>query len=586
MKSDVEAIKERLQVADVIGSYIKLEKAGKNFKARCPFHNEKTPSFFISPDRGTYHCFGCPAKGDIFTFVQEFEGIDFHSALKLLADRAGIKLSNTKEDPKRREEKDTLFEIMEAATKFYEERLAQKKDALEYLMGRGLEAETVSKFRLGYAPSDWRELHGHLTQIGFSEVLIEKAGLIKKAERKDGTLGYYDRFRGRIMFPIDDASGRVIAFTGRIFEKPANTEVEPAKYVNSPETPLFQKSEVLYGFDKAKDSIRRHNFVIVVEGQMDALMSHQAGYGNTVAISGTALTDMHLARIKRLSENMVLALDKDTAGIAATSRSAVAALKAGFDVKVATIASGKDPADLIKEDATAWKGVIRESKHVIEFLLDVAASYGYDERKFKREASKLVLPYVRLINSSVDRSHFVQVVARKLGVTPTIIEEELRLLPSDKEQATRATTYETKESTQPGSDRVREREEEVLHHLLAVIAYLKGVHDEALKPILTELKVLVPNYEEVQEREREVLSPMIFRAETMYQDHEKALADAHDLLIRFKLAVLKKERDQLKSALTKQQPAKESAELLKRYQVLVREVDQLSRQVSESGILI
>jgi hypothetical protein len=223
---------------------------------------------------------------------------------------------------------------------------------------------------------------------------------------------------------------------------------------------------------------------------------------------------------------------------------------------------------------------------VIEFLLDVAASYGYDERKFKREASKLVLPYVRLINSSVDRSHFVQVVARKLGVTPTIIEEELRLLPSDKEQATRATTYETKESTQPGSDRVREREEEVLHHLLAVIAYLKGVHDEALKPILTELKVLVPNYEEVQEREREVLSPMIFRAETMYQDHEKALADAHDLLIRFKLAVLKKERDQLKSALTKQQPAKESAELLKRYQVLVREVDQLSRQVSESGILI
>ena len=296
MATPVEQIKERLGIEDVIGSYVKLERSGKNLKAKCPFHNEKTASFYITPDRGTYYCFGCGVKGDIFTFVEQFEGLDFMGALKLLAERAGVELTDRrlyggKSSAEVRNEKDQLYKIMEDAASFYEKMLyasgsssfaSAAAEARAYIKKRGITEETAKKFRLGFAPLEWRTLATYLKSKGYSDMDMEKAGLAKRPD-EGGQKSPYDRFRDRIMFPISDSSGRVIAFSGRIL----HDDEKSAKYLNSPDTPLYTKSTVLYGIDKAKQEIRRLNYTIFVEGQMDLVLAHQAGTMNTVAVSGT-----------------------------------------------------------------------------------------------------------------------------------------------------------------------------------------------------------------------------------------------------------------------------------------------------------
>ncbi|HQO70878.1 MAG TPA: DNA primase [Candidatus Paceibacterota bacterium] len=294
MNSSVQKIKERLSIVDVVSSYISLEKAGKNYKAKCPFHNEKTPSFFVSPDRGTYYCFGCNAKGDIFSFVEKFEGTDFLGALKILADRAGVDLEEYKN--KNKDKTELYYEIMEEATIFFEDNLKAKLEARSYLLSRGLNDQSIEKFRIGFAPDSWSSLINHLKKKDFKTEDILAVGLIKKKDTPDQTQKedhYYDRFRSRIMFPISDSAGRIIAFSGRIFGQSEDSKdgIVNAKYLNSPETPLFNKSSVLFGLDKAKSSIRNLGYSIVVEGQMDLILSHQSGFTNTVAVSGTAFTD-------------------------------------------------------------------------------------------------------------------------------------------------------------------------------------------------------------------------------------------------------------------------------------------------------
>src|SRR3989344_4408177 len=366
MSSPVQKIKEKLSIEDVVSSYIKLDKAGVNLKAKCPFHNEKTPSFFVSPDRCTYYCFGCGASGDIFSFVENFEGLDFKGALKMLA-------------------------VREAATLRFIDNLSHQREAMEYLKSRGLAEQSVKEFRIGFAKEEWRDLYDYLKKKGFSDSEIEKAGLTKKSEKGSSSGGFYDRFRNRIIFPISDSGGRVIAFSGRIFKDDGKS----AKYLNSPETLIFKKSSVLYGLDKAKESIRKNNFSILVEGQMDLVLSHQAMFRNTVATSGTALSDTEVSKenvvsnlglIRRLSDNLVLAFDSDKAGMTATARAGKIALSLGMDVKVANLPEGSDPADLISRDgAPSWKEAIKNSKHLIEFLLNGALKdAGGDMRKAGR----------------------------------------------------------------------------------------------------------------------------------------------------------------------------------------------------------
>ena len=261
--SSVEKIKERLSIVDVISSYIQVEQSGKNFKAKCPFHNEKTPSFFISADRGTYYCFGCGEKGDIFSFVEKFEGADFMGALKLLAEKAGVVLETQNRNNKEDNKKELYFEILEDATKFFETNFDKEPSARAYLLGRGMTDSTMKDFRVGYVKDEWRSLSDHLIAKGYKIQDLEIVGLVKKSEKAKSIIdgspdsqsesrGFYDRFRGRIIFPISDSSGRVIAFSGRIFGR---DDANEAKYLNSPDTPLFNKSNVLFGIDKAKDEL-------------------------------------------------------------------------------------------------------------------------------------------------------------------------------------------------------------------------------------------------------------------------------------------------------------------------------------------
>jgi DNA primase len=425
-RTNVDEIKSRLPIEEVIGAYVKLEKAGKSFKAKCPFHHEKTASFFISPDRGGYYCFGCGAKGDIFSFVEQFEGLDFKGALKVLADKAGVTLNF---DQKADSERDRLFHIMEEAARYFEAEFTKSSEAKEYVKGRGVTDQTRQEFRIGWAPEGWRNLFDHLQSKKWPKEMIVKAGLAKEADDKPGT--FYDRFRGRIMFPIADSSGRVIAFTGRILKDDGKS----AKYLNSPDMPLFDKSSVLYGLDKAKGFIRRLDYSILVEGQMDLIMSHQTGVKNAVAASGTALTDAesnkegvtnNLGLLRRLSSNVIIAFDSDSAGRKAAMRASGIALSLGMDVKVVDIQGGKDPADLVRANPEDWKNALRSAKPVVEFELNNVMREVTDPRKAPKVIRERVLPFVIALESSTDKAYAVKMISEKTNLPEQAIWDDVR----------------------------------------------------------------------------------------------------------------------------------------------------------------
>lgn len=413
MSDTVQQIKDRLSIVDVVSGYVKLERAGQNMRARCPFHSERTPSFIVSPDRGTYHCFGCGVGGDIFSFVEAIEGLDFKGAMKVLAERAGVELVFTRGE--KEDDKDRLFAAMEAATLFYMSKM--NADAEKYLTGRGLEKPTIAAFRIGYAGDGWTDLSDHLRTKKFSDKEIVDAGLAKKGDK-----GLTDKFRNRVMFPIADNAGRIVAFSGRTFGEKAHPDAP--KYLNSPETPLYHKSRILYGFDRAKQSIRRIDFALLVEGQLDLILSHQAGWANTVAVSGTAFTVEHAALLKRMSENLCIALDADEAGLKAAARAARAALQQGMNVKVVELPEGADPADLIsKEGADAWRARIREAKDVIAFLLDVLEARAKAPDAFRRVVETAVIPFLLDVQSPIAREQYERLIAKRLGVSEAAIAE-------------------------------------------------------------------------------------------------------------------------------------------------------------------
>ena len=429
MSSPVEQIKERLGIADVVGGYLKLERAGASYKAKCPFHNEKSPSFFVSPARNSYYCFGCQAKGDIFTFVQEFEGLDFIGALRVLASRAGVTL--TRVDPKVRSEHARLYLLLEKATRFFEEELQKSAVAKEYLVGRSLTDETRKTWRIGFAPNDWRLLFDHLLKEGFQPLEMEKVGLVKKKEGE--TNRFYDAFRGRIMFPIVDSASRVIAFSGRIL--PTLDDGKTGKYINSPETILFSKSHVLHGFHLAKLAIRAKDAAIIVEGQMDLLMAHQAGFTNTVASSGTALTIPQLERIKRLSENLLVAFDSDSAGLKAAERAINLALTLGMNVRIIKL-SEKDPADLIAKEVESWRKAVTEAKHVIDFLLEEILSSSLPARDKALRIERSLLPLLRKLPSKVEQSHFLKLIADRARLREDALWDTMKRLPTAEQVGT------------------------------------------------------------------------------------------------------------------------------------------------------
>ncbi|MEX0909887.1 MAG: DNA primase [Candidatus Paceibacterota bacterium] len=430
MNSPVEEIKRKIGIEEVVSSYIELKEAGKTLKALCPFHSEKTPSFTISTERQSFYCFGCNRGGDMFTFVEEFEGIDFKGALKILAERAGVDLRQYRSAPENKDAKEKLnrlYLLLDKAKDLYCKTLENTNTAKEYLQKRGVTNESSSRFEIGFAPDAWSYLFEKLTALGFTQEEIEEAGLIIRKESG----GHYDRFRNRVMFPIADSTGRIVAFSGRTLDQGSKT----AKYINSPETALFKKRDVLYGIDKAKLSVRKFGFSILVEGQMDLVLSHQTGFRNTVATSGTALRGRedegesglsNLELIKRISKNIVIAFDSDDAGISATIKNAQLALSLGMDVKVAVLPPGSDPADVVLDDSRKWKKIIKESKDAVEFQLSIIQSKSKDKKAVLKSVQQELFETIDSIPSKIDQEHYLTVVSESIGISEETLSDEFK----------------------------------------------------------------------------------------------------------------------------------------------------------------
>ena len=422
ISSPIDEIKSRLDIVEVIGSYIKLHKAGANYRALCPFHSEKKPSFFVSPARQIWHCFGCGKGSDIFGFVKEIEGVEFGDALRILAQRAGVELKPIR--PELKTERNRLYEICELATRFFEKQLEESstgKEAKKYLLSRNISEESIKKWRLGYAPDVWQGLSDFLTSRSYKKEEVEKAGLGISSEQGS----FYDRFRGRIIFPIFDLNSQVVGFGGRIFKEKDKTEI--AKYVNTPNTLLYDKSRILYGLDKAKVEIRKKDSCILVEGYTDVIMTHQAGTQNVVATSGTALTPEQLKILRRYSNNLILGFDMDVAGDTATKRGIDLAQIQGFDIRVIRLPEGKDAADVISLNPKEWEKAIENAKLILDFYFESAFS-GRDPKtpEGKKEVSKILLPVLKRIPNQIEKSFWIQRLAKDLGVREEDLREELK----------------------------------------------------------------------------------------------------------------------------------------------------------------
>ncbi len=417
MSGTVDKIKQKLNIVDVVGSYITLKKAGIHQKGLCPFHNEKSPSFTVSQERNSYYCFGCGAKGDVFTFIQEYEGVDFKQALAMLADKAGVDMSQEKFAPTKKIDKD-LYGVLQMAERYYVSVLHTNQDATEYLTQRGLNSETIKEWGVGYAKDEWRGVYDFLSEKGVTAEQMLAVGLIKKKDNG----GFYDVFRGRIMFPIKDILGRVVGFTGRILV----ARDDAPKYLNTPETDVFNKSEILYGLDKAKPAVRKQDYVILVEGQMDVVMSHQAGIKNAVASSGTAFTVDHLSKLSPMTKRILMAFDGDEAGINAMKRSGLLALKAGFDVKILGMSGMKDTADMVKEDPQIWVDAIKHSKPIIDLLINQLFEEKSERRVQIKKIKTDILPFVESLKNTMEQSHYIKKIAELFAVTEESVWSELK----------------------------------------------------------------------------------------------------------------------------------------------------------------
>ncbi|MFC1700874.1 DNA primase [Patescibacteria group bacterium] len=439
MYSPVDEIKSRLDIVELIQGYIKLQKAGRNYRACCPFHSEKTPSLMISSEKQMWHCFGCGKGGSVFDFIMEMEGVEFGDALRILAQKAGIELKSSVEQgfnyDKLKTKKSQLYEICDLATRFFIKQLASNsgKDVLQYLYKRGLKPETIKEWKIGYAPGGWRSMYDFLTSQGYSNESILDAGLIIKNESQNAQNRYYDRFRDRIIFPISDINGWVVGFTGR--ENPNSAMLDKnrmGKYINISNTLIYDKSQILYGIDKAKMDIRSNDSCILVEGQIDVLMAHQAGFKNVVACSGTALTEKHLKVIKRYADNLITAFDMDFAGETATKRGIDLAVQFGFNVEIAVLPNGQDPADCILQNVGVWTEAISKSKKIIEFYIDGAFSKNDPSSvDGKKNISKILLPIIKKISNKIEQEHWIQNIGRKIGIQENILIEEMDKIKSD-----------------------------------------------------------------------------------------------------------------------------------------------------------
>ncbi len=473
MAKEVDIIKEKLPVLDVVRSYVALSPAGRNFKGLCPFHPEKTPSFIVSPDRRSWHCFGCAEGGDIFTFVMKYENMEFPEALRFLADKAGVPIRSL--DPAHQREFGILLDINEDAKNFYAESLQKNAAALEYVHSRGLTDETIKEFELGFSPGG-ESLTLYLIKKGYDVNDAVRAGLIYKTARNM----FRDRFEGRIMFPICNSTGKVVAFTGRVFGA-QSADADVPKYVNSPETPVFNKSRVLYGLHKTKMEIAHSKTVVVVEGQMDFLMAWQCGVRNAVAVSGTGFTENHLEKLRRLADTVVASFDNDEAGRKAMERMLDMLNQYDFHVKVISFGTYKDPAEALQHDPTSLAKVIESAEPAFTFLFE--RYFGNEKVRgdmaMKKRVIVHLLTLVSHLKSPVERGEWVRALSSASGVNESTLQEQMNEL---------AAPVVKKEEAQSPQDSFEESRVSRISRQLVQIAFTS----DELKGIILQNKEYMP----------------------------------------------------------------------------------------------
>ena len=407
----VAEVKARLSIEDVVGEYVQLKRSGRNLKGLSPFGNEKTPSFIVSPEKQIWHDFSSGKGGDMFSFIEEVEGLSFKETLELLARKAGVDLDQFKgKTSGDSHQKERMYEVLEIAAKFYQAQLKVNKGALEYLLGkRAFTKETVLKLRLGYSPNTGDALINFLKLKKFSQAEAQAAGLITSRYS-----GWGDMFRGRVMVPLSDAQGRVVGFTARLLvDNP-----DAPKYINTPSTLLYDKGRQAYGLHLAKDAIRKQKFSVVVEGNLDVVASHQAGIENVVAAAGTALTEAHLKDLGRYAADIRFAFDSDKAGIAATERAIPLAQKVGVNVSIITIPDGKDPDELVRKDPALWEAAINNHQYAVDWLIDrYKGILDIKSGQGKRQFTDIVLQVIRGLSDKVEQDHYLGELAKSIDVS-------------------------------------------------------------------------------------------------------------------------------------------------------------------------
>lgn len=418
---DIEEVKSRTNIIDLIGAHVTLKKAGRHFKGLCPFHSEKTPSFIVSPERQSWKCFGCGKGGSVIDFVMENERVDFVEALETLAEKVGVKLERRTGDTPEAKLKERIYEANHLASEYYHFLLTKHaigEHARAYLKTRGVTDKTIKTFILGYSPNSWDGLLKYLKKKGYDEQVLDIAGLIVPSRR-----GGYDRFRGRIMFTLKDHRGNIVGFSGRLLDPDA----KEAKYINTSETPVYSKGNVLYGLDVTKAAIQKSGEAIVMEGEFDVISSFQAGVGNSVAIKGSALTEGHVHLLRRFAERLIFALDSDVAGDAAARRGIEIADRAGLDMRVVELPSGKDPDEAARGDLIRFKKALKEAIPIYDyFISSVIKRFDPTDAYGKKKISEELLPIFSRIENSIVQGHYVKKLAGTLGVSEDAITDGMQ----------------------------------------------------------------------------------------------------------------------------------------------------------------
>lgn len=474
----IEQVKQAHDIVQVIGARIKLQRSGKQFRGLCPFHSEKSPSFFVSPDLQRYKCFGCGKGGDLFTFLQEYDNLTFAEVLQLLAEQAGITLEKTsmnKSDLIRKE----LFELLSLSSEYYHYLLTEHpsgETGRAYLSSRGVSQDSIKLFKLGFAVDDWFGLFTYLTKKKkYSPELLEKAGLVIKSQHGK----YYDRFRGRVIFPLYDSMGRVAGFSGRTLLKDA----KEAKYINSPETEVYHKSEILFGYSQLKQFIRTSQEVVLVEGELDVISSFQAGVKNICAIKGSAFTTQQAKLLARSSKKLILSLDADSAGIAATTRAIEIASSFEISVRVGRITGGKDPDEMARTNPVGWRSLIKSAIPAYEFLIRSAIeSHDLSSGEGVLEASRAAVPILLLMKNYVEQAHYIKLIASLLHTTEDVVQKELQRLQQSAKLGN-SEQYSRSEPSPSHSDQDNEAGSIPAHEKYAISLLLHVIGEQQLDSI-------------------------------------------------------------------------------------------------------